>query len=122
MEKRRPAIYACLLAGALAGFVNGFFGAGGGMLLVPLLIHVAKLPDKLAFSSSIAVILPLCLVSIAIYAMKGMLPMQEALPYLIGGALGGLVGGIFFKKVSARFLHIALGVLIVFGGGRLLLC
>lgn len=122
MEKTRPAISACLLAGALAGFVNGFFGAGGGMLLVPLLIFVAKLPDKLAFSSSIAVILPLCLVSIAVYAAKGFLPVSDALPYLIGGALGGLLGGVFFKRVSARFLHIALGVLIVFGGGRLLLC
>lgn len=122
MEQTRPAISACLLAGALAGFVNGFFGAGGGMLLVPLLIHVAKLPDKLAFSSSIAVILPLCLVSIAVYAMKGLLPFHDALPYLIGGALGGLLGGVFFKKVSARVLHIALGALIVIGGGRLLLC
>ena len=122
MANYRPAVLPCLLAGAAAGFINGFFGAGGGMVLVPLLICAAKLPDKEAFSSAIGVILPLCLVSIAVYAARGMLPVNEAVPYLIGGAAGGLLGGILFKKVSARFLHIALGLLIVFGGARLLLC
>ena len=39
------------LAGAAAGLINGFFGAGGGMVLVPLLIHLGKLPDKEAFAS-----------------------------------------------------------------------
>lgn len=121
MANDRPAVLPCLLAGAAAGFINGFFGAGGGMVLVPLLICAAKLPDKEAFSSAIGVILPLCLVSIAVYAARGMLPVKQAVPYLIGGAAGGLLGGILFKKVSARFLHIALGLLIVFGGARLLL-
>ncbi len=122
MQNRHPALPACLIAGAAAGFINGFFGAGGGMVLVPLLIHAAKLPDKLAFSSAIGVILPLCLVSIAVYASRGLLPVHEALPYLIGGAAGGLLGGLLFKKVGARFLHIALGALIILGGARLLLC
>ena len=76
----------CALSGAAAGFVNGFFGAGGGMLLVPLLIRLAKLEDRTAFSSSVCIVLPMCLVSIAVYAASGMLPVREALPYLAGGA------------------------------------
>ena len=63
-----------LLAGALAGFINGFFGAGGGMVLVPLLLWLVRLEDKAAFSSAVAVILPLCAVSIAVYAAHDSLP------------------------------------------------
>lgn len=110
------------LSGAAAGFVNGFFGAGGGMVLVPLLVHAAKMEDKRAFSSSVCIILPLCLVSLAVYASHGLLPLREALPYLLGGAAGGVLAGLLFRKVSARLLHLALGVLILFGGVRLVLC
>ena len=47
-EYTQPRIGFCLLAGALAGFINGFFGAGGGMVLVPLLIWLCRLEDKAA--------------------------------------------------------------------------
>lgn len=112
----------CALSGGAAGFVNGFFGAGGGMLLVPLLIRLAKLVDRTAFSSSVCIVLPMCLVSIAVYAASGMLPVREALPYLAGGAAGGVLAGLWFRRVPPRLLHLALGALIVFGGVRLLVC
>ena len=88
-ETQKPKLGFCLLAGALAGFINGFFGAGGGMVLVPLLLWLVRLEDKAAFSSAVAVILPLCAVSIAVYAVHDSLPLRDALPYLIGGAAGG---------------------------------
>ena len=59
-ETQKPKLGFCLLAGALAGCINGFFGAGGGMVLVPLLLWLVRLEDKAAFSSAVAVILPLC--------------------------------------------------------------
>ena len=49
-----------LLAGGLAGLVNGFFGGGGGSVLVPLLTQLCKLDQRRAFATSVAVILPLC--------------------------------------------------------------
>ena len=51
-ETQKPKLGFCLLAGALAGFINGFFGAGGGMVLVPLLLWLVRLEDKAAFSSA----------------------------------------------------------------------
>ena len=110
------------LTGALAGFVNGFFGAGGGMVLVPLLIWLCRLEDKAAFSSAIAVILPLCIVSIVVYALHDSLPISDALPYLIGGAAGGILAGLLFRKMPARALHLILGGVILAGGIRLIVC
>ena len=118
----RPQIWKCLLAGLAAGFVNGFFGAGGGMVLVPLLIWLVGLPDKLAFSSAISIILPLCVVSLIIYGQQAMLPISDALPYLLGGAGGGVLAGLWFRSVPAKWLHLALGALILAGGVRLLVC
>src|SRR5699024_11841995 len=80
------------LAGAAAGLINGFFGAGGGMVLVPLLIHLGKLPDKEAFASSIAIILPLCLVALFVYCASGSLPLADAWACRLRGLGGGLLG------------------------------
>ena len=122
MKQENVSLWKCLLAGLAAGFVNGFFGAGGGMVLVPLLIWLIGLPDKLAFSSAISIILPLCVVSLVIYARHDMLPLSDALPYLLGGAGGGVLAGLWFQKVPAKWLHLALGALILLGGVRLLIC
>ena len=122
MERSKISLWKCLLAGLAAGFVNGFFGAGGGMVLVPLLIWLVGLPDKLAFSSAISIILPLCVVSLVIYGRHDMLPLSDALPYLLGGAGGGVLAGLWFQKVPAKWLHLALGALILLGGVRLLVC
>ena len=122
MKQETVSLWKCLLAGLAAGFVNGFFGAGGGMVLVPLLIWLVGLPDKLAFSSAISIILPLCVVSLVIYGRHDMLPLSDALPYLLGGAGGGVLAGLWFQKVPAKWLHLALGALILLGGVRLLIC
>ena len=122
MKQENVSLWKCLLAGLAAGFVNGFFGAGGGMVLVPLLIWLVGLPDKLAFSSAISIILPLCVVSLVIYGRRDMLPLSDALPYLLGGAGGGVLAGLWFQKVPAKWLHLALGALILLGGVRLLIC
>ena len=122
MKQENVSLWKCLLAGLAAGFVNGFFGAGGGMVLVPLLIWLVGLPDKLAFSSAISIILPLCVVSLVIYGRHDMLPLSDALPYLLGGAGGGVLAGVWFQKVPAKWLHLALGALILLGGVRLLIC
>ena len=122
MKQENVSLWKCLLAGLAAGFVNGFFGAGGGMVLVPLLIWLVGLPDKLAFSSAISIILPLCVVSLVIYGRHDMLPLSDALPYLIGGAGGGVLAGLWFQKVPAKWLHLALGALLLLGGVRLLIC
>ena len=122
MKQENVSLWKCLLAGLAAGFVNGFFGAGGGMVLVPLLNWLVGLPDKLAFSSAISIILPLCVVSLVIYGRHDMLPLSDALPYLLGGAGGGVLAGLWFQKVPAKWLHLALGALILLGGVRLLIC
>ncbi len=109
------------LSGAAAGLINGLLGAGGGMVLVPLLVGWCGLEDKKAFATAISIILPLSLTSIAVFAMRESLPLGEAWPYLLGGAIGGGLGGLLFKKMTANALHKLLGVVILWGGVQLLM-
>ena len=106
------------LAGAVAGAVNGLLGAGGGMVLVPLLTCGGDLKESEVLPSSVAIILPLCVVSLSISAMHGPLPWREALPYLLGSIPGGLLAGFFGRRISVKWLHRALGVMILWGGIR----
>lgn len=106
------------LAGAAAGLTNGFFGGGGGSVLVPVLTRCCKLEQRRAFATSVAVILPLCALSVAIYFFRGGLDLMAALPYLIGGAAGGWAGGKWFKGMKVSWLKRGFGLLLIYGGVR----
>jgi len=109
------------VTGALAGAANGFFGAGGGMFLVPLLASWSKLEERRAFATSVAVILPLSMVSAVIYFMRGGINFTSAWPYLVGGALGGVIAGKVFKKLDMVWLRRVFGAFILYGGIRAVL-
>lgn len=109
-----------IIAGAGAGLVAGLFGAGGGLVLVPLLGGLTRLKSQEVFAVSLSIILPVCLVSIAVTAITTGIGFGTALPYLPGSALGGLAAGIWGTKLPAQWLHRGLGILIVWGGIRYL--
>ena len=106
------------MAGGLAGVANGLFGGGGGSVLVPLLTRYCGLNQRRAFATSVAVILPLCALSVGIYLFRGGLDVMAALPYLIGGTAGGWAGGKWFKGVKILWLKRAFGLLLIYGGVR----
>lgn len=113
MEKQKRNAY---LAGAAAGLVNGFFGGGGGMVLVPLLTERCGLEQRKAFATSVAIILPLCALSSVIYFLRGGLDLCTALPYLAGGLAGGYLGGALFRRLNMDWLRRAFALLILYGG------
>ena len=108
------------LAGGCAGAVNGLFGAGGGMVLVPLLTLLGKLEVREVFPASVSIILPICLVSLSLSPPQEQLTWLQVLPYLIGSALGGIAAGIWGKKIPTKWLHRILGIVILWGGVRYL--
>ena len=74
------------------------------MVLLPLLGKEKALSGRALFANSVAIILPLCMVSVAASALRGTLPLFEALPYCIGGSIGGIVGGKFSSRAQVSFL------------------
>ncbi len=110
-----------IATGALAGAANGFFGSGGGMFLVPLFIKWLGMEQKKSFSTSVAVILPLSVVSLFVYMLKGGIDIISIMPTLVGGLAGGFIAGRIFKKIPVIVLHRIFGLLIIYGGIRAVL-
>lgn len=109
-----------LAAGSCAGIINGLFGAGGGLVLVPLLGLCVSFSEKDIFSTSIAIILPISLVSLVATGIPSTGIWKTALPYCIGSGIGGYLAVRFDHTIPTEWLHKILGVLILWGGIRYL--
>ena len=55
------------IAGISGGLINGLFGGGGGMVLLPLLTRWRRVDGRSAFATCVAIIFPMCCVSTAVY-------------------------------------------------------
>lgn len=106
------------VTGALAGIANGCFGAGGGMILIPMFCRWCGMEEKHAFATSVSVILPMSAVSSVIYLMREEFSLAQALPFLIGGLVGGLIGGRVFKRVPTLWLKRIFALFLLYGGVR----
>ncbi|MBQ7373774.1 MAG: sulfite exporter TauE/SafE family protein [Clostridia bacterium] len=92
------------ITGALTGLANGFFGGGGGMIVVPLMIYLLKIKTKTAHATALAVILPITLISALVYFLSGKFDFKVGVPSLVGVVLGGIIGAWLLGKLSADWL------------------
>ncbi len=106
--------------GILIGIINGMLGAGGGMIAVPVLKKLGFSQEK-AQANAIAVILPITLISSAIYLVRGNVTFSEALVFVPGGIVGTLIGTFLLCKIPQKWLKKIFGCFMVWAGVRLLL-
>lgn len=86
--------------GAISGFAAGFFGIGGGGLLVPLYMRIRGLPVKKAVATSLATIAIFALPGAATHYALGNVNV-EALAILFAGSLAGTwVGASYSLKMK----------------------
>src|SRR5580692_10123783 len=80
-------------AGFLTGGLSGFFGIGGGFLIVPSLMFATGMPIICAVGSSLVAVAACGATAALNYAISGLVAWRLAAIFIIGGVLGGLVGG-----------------------------
>jgi hypothetical protein len=98
--------------GLLTGTLSGFFGIGGGFLIVPALMLATGMSIMNAVSSSLVAVTAFGLTTATSYAWSGLVSWQLAALFIAGGIAGGLIG-----TRSARHLAARRGALnIVFAG------
>lgn len=92
------------VSGVATGLANGFFGGGGGMIVVPMLSLLLGYSPKKSHATAILVMLPVSIASAVVYFIKGKFSFEIGLPVVIGVAVGGVVGALLLKKLSAKWL------------------
>ena len=97
---KKANIWQILLFGALIGVINGFFGGGGGMIVVPLLNKMFNLEQKKAQATALFVILPISLVSTIVYMCNNSIDFASGWPVIAGIVLGGVIGAKLLNKLN----------------------
>jgi len=106
-------MFELLIFGALTGFVSGYFGVGGGMVLVPMLLYYG-FDMKQAVAISIMQMVFSSVYGSFLNAKKCLGILKDGLLLGIGGFIGGLQSGFIVSNVSARSLEYLFLVLVLF--------
>jgi uncharacterized membrane protein YfcA len=109
-----------LAIGVAAGLLAGLFGIGGGVVIVPALILVAKMRPEAATGTSLAaLLLPVGALGAWQYYRSGFVDLRSAVWVALGLFLGAWLGAHLALKLPARDLQRAFAVFLVFVAGHL---
>ena len=88
--------------GFAVGLFSGFFGIGGGFLIVPGLMLATSMPLPMAIGSSLVAASAFGAATAASYAASGLIDWPLAGLFILGGVFGGLAGARLGKVLAAR--------------------
>lgn len=92
------------LAAAGVGVLSGLVGIGGGVLLIPMLTTVFRLPVRLVIGTSIAVVLVAGLMGTLGKAMGHQIPWHESLFLVLGAMIGAPLGAMLSHRLPVGVL------------------
>ena len=116
---RQTKLPVIIVVGVLAGFLSGLFGVGGGILIVPGLVLVASMDQRMAHGTSLAAVLPIAASSMVTYWAHDHIDWPVVLFLAIGAVGGAILGTKLLQILPHRTLGIAFSVLLLASAARL---
>lgn len=107
------------LVGLAAGFLSGMFGVGGGILIVPALVLVVKMDQRIAHGTSLAAVLPISIASFFTYLSHDHVDWSVAMWLAIGAVAGAVLGTKLLHLLPHNVLALAFAGLLVVTAARL---
>jgi uncharacterized membrane protein YfcA len=89
-------------AGLVVGVLSGFFGIGGGFLIVPGLIAASGMTMLHAIGSSLLAVGAFGATTATSYALDGLIDWRVALLFIGGGLVGGAVGAMLSSRLAKQ--------------------
>lgn len=105
-----------VLFGAVIGVINGLFGGGGGMIVVPVLTKFFKFSQKQAQATALFVILPISIASSIIYITHNSINFSHSWPVILAVVVGGAGGALLLNKLNNKVVRlIFIGLILISG-------
>jgi len=111
------------LVGIMAGIINGLFGSGSGMIILPALVANKELTQIKARGTTIMSVLFLSIISSIFYAknINNGIELMTIWYVIAGGIIGGTVGSKIIHKIPIKYLQIMLAIFMIYTGIRMFL-
>ncbi len=109
-----------LIVGFISGLISGFFGAGGGLIVVPFLSKFMKMDAVRSRATAITIILFLVITSSFFYFRKINLDLSLVINCTIGGIIGSYIGSKLLVKFSSKVLDIIFIIFLFYSGIKML--
>lgn len=111
-----------LIVGIVTGIFAGFFGIGGGLVIIPALVWIFHMSQHEAQGLSLAaLLLPVGFLGFWVYRQHHPIPLKPALMIAIGIFVGSYFGSLVAQQVSSKHLKIAFGILLVIAGSKMII-
>lgn len=108
-----------VLVGLAAGLLSGMFGVGGGILIVPGLVLIAKMDQRIAHGTSLAAVLPISMASLLTYWTQGKVDWPVGFWLAVGAVTGALLGTKLLHVLPHRTLALGFSALLIVTAVRL---
>jgi uncharacterized protein len=117
-----PSIWLFVAIGLGAGLLSGFFGIGGGIIIVPALIYIAEFSPLKATGTSLAILLPpVGLAAVYTYYRNGNIDFRAAIFIAVFLFVGAWLSSMLANKVNPFAMKVSFGIFMIAMGAYMVI-
>ena len=109
------------IVGFFSGFVSGFFGAGGGLVLVPFLSKLLNDNEVCARATTVFCVLFMVIISGLFYIKNKSIDFNISIKCIIGGIIGSFIGSKLLVKLDKKILICVFILFLLYSGIRMIM-
>lgn len=110
-----------LVAGLATGWLSALLGIGGGVILIPVMVYLLKVPIQQAVGTSLVVIIPTAVVGAWKHYNLNHVNMKIALLLALGAVVGAYIGALTTSYIPAEVIRKLFAILLLITAARMLI-